>query len=151
MEPLPTLIHQAPQLALGAYYTSEAITEDHSPKPQLVGLIVGSCVDDDRVTKESMAKHDPKGDFVSIRCVCVDADWRGKGVAKTMLLHYLQMLRQAKRNGANYRTAGLLSHTEVIPLYEKVGFTNLGKSPIVLGARDWYNMELPLNAVIAEP
>ncbi|KAI9229548.1 MAG: hypothetical protein DHS80DRAFT_9436, partial [Piptocephalis tieghemiana] len=140
-ESFSTILHEAPNLALGAYYTPLPSPRDPHPEPRIVGLIVGTCAHGSRITSRAMDEHDPSGDLVCLRCVCVAPGWRGRGVAQAMLHEYIDRVRKAKRAGAIYRSIALYTHAELVGFYAKVGFKALGRSSVVIGLREWYDME----------
>lgn len=85
-----------------------------------------------------MATHDPSGPYVAIHSVCVDEAHRGKGVAANLLSEYLARLDKDD----SVRGARLISHDELIKLYQRAGFELVGRSAVVHGARPWYELKV---------
>ncbi|BGP51237.1 hypothetical protein JCM10450v2_007166 [Rhodotorula kratochvilovae] len=130
LESLRTRQRDAGDFFLGAY--------TRSPARQLVGYVCATCTASSTLTHEAMATHDPAGAYVGIHSVCVDQAHLRKGIASALLKEYLVRLE------ANDRVKGarLIAHEELIPLYQRAGFTLDGPSEIVHGPRPWYALSI---------
>lgn len=93
-------------------------------------------------TSESITKHNPSGDTICIHSVCIAPDYRGKGIAKSLIAEYV---RRAKENGL-YERALLICHKDLQVFYEKSGLQWRGKSEgITYGNYDnWQEMGVEL-------
>lgn len=120
----------APELFLGYY--KDGI---------LLAYICGTRSSEARLTVNSMKIHDDKGYLVCIHSVCVDKDQRRKGIALSLLKMYVEYINT---HCLGVRKIALISHSELIPLYTRAGFTLLGPSPVKHGKRRWYECELSL-------
>ncbi|KAJ3529873.1 hypothetical protein NMY22_g8821 [Coprinellus aureogranulatus] len=127
----------APTLFLGAY------TAD-SPR-KLVGFVCSTLSDAEKLKYESMSNHVPNSSSVCIHSVCVAKPYCRQGVALRLLNEYLDRLTKAKAGGAPYERVLLITHEELRPLYEKAGFTWLGKSDVQHGSRPWFEMRYDLS------
>lgn len=119
----------AGQLFLGAYTSS--------PR-RLVGYICSTLTTSSSLTHDSMSTHEADGSYVAIHSVCVDTAQRGKGVASGLLKEYLKRFEGMQ----DIEGARLIAHEELIPLYERAGFTLVGKSDVTHGARPWFEMKV---------
>lgn len=83
-----------------------------------------------------MSEHHPTGQHTAIHSVVVSPSLQRQGVAHALLKEYLKRLQSHPR----YISAVLISHDNLIPLYQKAGFTLRGKSEVVHGSRPWYEL-----------
>nr|AGX26123.1 arylalkylamine N-acetyltransferase [Callorhinchus milii] len=109
---------------------------------KLIGFVCGTRSFADHLTDASMKVHEAGGPTVCIHSVCVDVTWRRKGIALSLLQHYV---RDISQNQTDVHQICLLSHQYLLPLYIKAGFSNIGLSSVVHGPDKWYecilNME----------
>ncbi|GAA6049173.1 hypothetical protein JCM3770_003291 [Rhodotorula araucariae] len=130
LDALRTRQRTAGDFFLGAY--------TRSPARQLVGYVCATCTASPTLTHEAMSAHDPAGAYVGIHSVCVDQQHLRKGIATALLNEYLARLESDTR----IRGARLIAHEELVPLYQRAGFTLVGPSEIVHGPRPWYALEV---------
>ncbi|KAI9596609.1 hypothetical protein BDF19DRAFT_438026 [Syncephalis fuscata] len=152
---LETLVYRqahAPELFLGAYTTTADDGAYSVKADSLVGFITSTLAAAPSITENSMTKHDPLGKTVCVHSVCVAPTHRRKGIALALLREYEHRLRQANAkfslvsnsNQNRYEKIALIAHKELIPLYEKVGYTLLGQSDIIHGPDPWFELQLKL-------
>ena len=98
-----------------------------------------------------MSNHVAGSSSVCIHSVCVAKSQRRKGIALQLLKEYITRLSTTSARGSPYKRVLLIAHEELRPLYEKAGFTWLGKSDVTHGSRPWYEMRLDLNGKDAAP
>ncbi|GAA5909958.1 hypothetical protein JCM6882_008412 [Rhodosporidiobolus microsporus] len=115
---------------LGAYLPSE-------PR-QLIGYTCATLTPSPTLTHDSMSTHDPAGGYVAIHSVCVDGAYLRKGVASGLLKEYVARLEKAGK----VKGARLIAHEELIPLYQRAGFELVGKSEVVHGPREWFELKV---------
>lgn len=89
-----------------------------------------------------MSTHDPTGQHAAIHSVVVSPKLKGQGVATALLQEYLKRLRANPR----YTSAVLISHDNLIPLYQRAGFTLRGKSHVVHGSLPWFELAADVSA-----
>jgi len=128
---------RAPDLFLGAY---TSIPSQSKADRKLIGYVCSTLSPDTTLTHDSMSAHVPGTSSICIHSVCVSSEYRRKGVALGLLKEYVSRLEKAKQNGAPYERILLISHNDLIGLYEKAGFESLGLSAVVHGPRPWYDM-----------
>ena len=122
--------NQAKDLFLGAFDQESG---------DLVGYVVSTLSDTPLLTEESIRVHNPKGKNVCIHSVCIAKDERRQGIALSLLSHYIDGLKAHNAMLAKegrppmYERATLISRENLVPLYVKAGFENLGKSTVVHG------------------
>ncbi|KAJ1734953.1 hypothetical protein LPJ61_000803 [Coemansia biformis] len=132
---------QAPHLFLGAFDQLGAI----------VGYIMSTQVAAPLVTHASMGTHDPDGSTVCIHSVCVSPRWQGKGVASRLLQAYTSSMREynsrldSAGSGRRLDRLAMLSRENLLPLYERAGYTTLGRSSQPVGTESWYDCVLDLH------
>ncbi|CAG8433159.1 9560_t:CDS:2 [Diversispora eburnea] len=127
----------APKLFLGAYLPS---IPSNNNNEYLIGFIVSTLTTSHFLTEESMSNHEPDGKTVCIHSVCIDKQYRRRGIATDLLKEYIERLK----NLYKYERIVLISHKHLIPLYQKVGFICKGESEIVHGNEKWFDLVLEL-------
>lgn len=118
----------APHLFLGAF----------QPPRTLLGYVVSTLSTSPTLTHSSMSSHDPTGTSVCIHSVAVTPTHQRRGIALALLKTYVSRLEET----ADVERALLITHEELRPLYAKAGFAWIGKSAVVHGARDWFEMRV---------
>ncbi|KAJ2808136.1 hypothetical protein H4R20_000991 [Coemansia guatemalensis] len=117
-------------------------------KGALVGYVMSTQADAPLVTHRSMEEHDPRGSTVCIHSVCVNPLWQRKGVASRLLEAYTSSICKYNSSldpsGYKIKRLALLSRENLIPLYERAGYTTLGKSSVVHGTETWYDCIMDL-------
>ncbi len=89
--------------------------------------------------------HDDQGQ-ARMRFIAVDNQWQGKGFG-SKIMSGLENL--AKKDG--YKKAILWADEKAVGFYEKLGYKNLGKGPIIFDKLQQYNMEKDLASDIKRP
>ncbi|KAG0337675.1 hypothetical protein BG004_007552 [Podila humilis] len=154
----------ASQLMFGCYDDDDNDGGDSTTttRTHLVGYIIATRANDDHLTHESMYAHDPTGKAVCIHSVAVAASYHRQGVATKLLREYLAHLEQYhhhhhhrhQQEGAGTEAGAgaggrgeegvdrvlLIAHKELMGLYAKVGFQEVGISDVVHGPDPWYEM-----------
>ncbi|KAJ1961840.1 hypothetical protein IWQ62_003730 [Dispira parvispora] len=139
----------APHLFLGLYGTGQPMDgpRNHSttcvlPKDTLVGYISATAGQQERLTHDTMATHQPQGTRVYIHSVCVNPRYQRKGVASCLLQefprHLCRLANHFPDQYPRYDSILLIAHEYLFPLYLKNGFRLLGPSSVVHGPEEWY-------------
>mmetsp|Transcript_33759 Transcript_33759/g.88713 ORF Transcript_33759/g.88713 Transcript_33759/m.88713 type:complete len:170 (-) Transcript_33759:412-921(-) len=123
----------APELQFGALLDGE-----------LVGFICATRAPGEMLTHESMEEHHPDGPSVCIHSVCVDAAHRRKGIALSLLKGYMSSV--VPKLAPPAKRVLLICKENLIPLYQKGGFTLKGPSAVVHGADPWFECEIALDS-----
>jgi guanine nucleotide exchange factor len=90
-----------------------------------------------------MSNHVPSSSSVCIHSICVDPARRGKRIGARLLAEYVVRLEAR----GTYERILLISHAELRRFYELAGgFEWLGKSTVVHGPREWYEMRRTVNS-----
>eukprot|EP00047_Mylnosiga_fluctuans_P015784 m.49275 g.49275 ORF g.49275 m.49275 type:complete len:166 (+) comp6103_c0_seq1:1311-1808(+) len=121
----------APELFLGAWL----------PSGELAGYICATQSGGAHLEEESMRVHNPEGAAVCIHSVCVDPRYRRKGIALQLLRRYIAHVPAVCPVA---RRLLLISHKDLLALYEKAGFECLGLSSVHHGSLPWYECALIL-------
>jgi ribosomal protein S18 acetylase RimI-like enzyme len=95
-----------------------------------------------RLSEDTMATHAPEGSTLCIHSVCVDALERRKGVASKLLQAYARWVANAAPSVECMR---LICKAELVPLYAKAGFIEMGPSEVVHGQDPWIEMSMSLS------
>src|ERR1700733_10703331 len=124
----------APSLFLGVF----------QPPRTIIGYVVSTLSSASSLSHESMSTHIPGGSSVCIHSVSVMPSFQRRGIALALLKEYVERVK--RRTGALSHVDRLLliSHEELCGLYAKAGFEMAGKSHVVHGNRDWFEMRLIL-------
>ncbi len=85
--------------------------------------------------------HNSAGPYVVIMSVVVHPDYQRKGYAGKLLSFFIDVMRKEDKTEIH-----LICQTELIHMYSKYGFKNLGKSSSDHGGLSWNEMKLLLNA-----
>lgn len=91
-----------------------------------------------------MSTHTPKGSSVCIHSVSVTPSLQRRGIALALLKEYIERVKPRIGNLSHVDRLLLISHEEMCGLYAKAGFELVGKSAVVHGSRDWFEMKLTL-------
>lgn len=117
-------------------------------KETLIGHIIGTKMPASKVTDGAMElpdETDNKGHFensrfIGIHALVIDPEWQGKNLGTLILHDYIQKLSNQDLGDK----VALICKDKLIPFYEKIGFTNLGKSECKFAGVDWYDMSMDL-------
>ena len=120
----------APDLFLGAYLVKSP--ENH----ELIGYVCSTLSPSQSLTLDSMANHVSGASSVCLYSVNVTPAHRRKGIASAMLREYISRVSAM----GTYDRILLITHEELRPLYERVGFEFVGPSSVQLGSKPWYEM-----------
>lgn len=83
--------------------------------------------------------HDPTGPNIVILSVVTHPDFRGMGISSKLMHHFLDMMREMKKINVY-----LICQEELVPMYAKYGFSDLGPSSSSHGGKNWNEMSLSL-------
>jgi GNAT superfamily N-acetyltransferase len=134
---------------LGAYEV-EPSSDGSSRRRLLIGYTCATLTRQPTLTHDAMSTHEPEGTHVAIHSVCVASSHRQRGIATALLREYLARLEQAgqqqqsARSCSRIESALLIAHPELVPLYERAGFTVVGPSAVVHGAKPWVELKRDL-------
>lgn len=120
----------APELFLGAFIPS---SEGHR---RLIAYTFGTLSPIPRYTRESMSSHIPNTTTVCSHTLCVDKEFRGASVGLKLLTEFTNMCR---RKG-EYDRMVFIAKKNMLPVYERIGFTTVGPAEVTLGKDVWYEM-----------
>jgi len=136
---------KAPEYFLGAYRIPGSDTLDN--KRRLIAYVCATVAATPMITKTSMKEHVSIADggiSICIHSVCVKASWRRQGVAVGLLREFVRRCEEVADD--RLRTVLLICHQELIDLYRKAGFELVGRSDVVHGPREWFEMKHVLQA-----
>lgn len=91
-----------------------------------------------------MSTHIPGGSSVCVHSVSVAPPFQRRGIALALLKDYVGRVNRRTGELSRVERLLLISHEELCGLYAKAGFELIGKSAVVHGNRDWFEMQLIL-------
>ncbi len=126
--------HMIPRIAAAADFFW--VAEDGTTG-RIAGFINGIGTNENAFRDEfftDASLHDPEGANVMILGLDVLPEYRGQGLAGALVRGY------AERNRG--KRLVLTCHRQLVPMYEKFGFRDLGESASVWGGERWHEMDL---------
>lgn len=129
---------QASPYFWGAFNEQKLAQGDQSGA--LCGFVCGTLTSADRLTAESMSRHEPAGTTLCIHSVVVTGQLRNRGVGSWILRSYLERVAGA----GTTEQVMLLCKQPLEGFYTSAGFESLGDSGVVHGADPWTLMRLRL-------
>lgn len=124
----------------------------------LLGHVVAAKTNDHLATDESMGVpedwesphpkpsnlgHQEAGRTMVIHSVAILPAFQGRGLGRVLMMAYMQQMNGA---GIADRLA-LIAHDHKMAWYEKLGFSNKGKSKAQFGGGGWYDLVFELKAL----
>ena len=104
---------------------------------RIAGFINGIATNETALRDEfftDASLHDPNGSNIMILGLDVLPEYRGRGLAR-------ELVRRFRERNAGKRLV-LTCLERLVPMYEKFGFRDLGKSASVWGGEKWHEMDL---------
>ncbi len=83
--------------------------------------------------------HDPDGNYVMLLGLDVRPEYRGRGLARRIMAEYA-----ARQKALGRRALYLTCHEQLVPMYRKMGYKDLGLSASVWGGVQWNDMVMEL-------
>lgn len=120
-------------------------------KETLIGHIIATRIKNLTINEASMelpsesnpdAGHFETSRYIGVHSVVIDPEWQGKNLGTLLLHDYIQKLSNQDLGDK----VVIIAHDKLIPFYEKIGFTNLGKSECKFAGETWYDLSIDLVA-----
>ncbi len=111
---------------------------------QIVGMLNSAATDKDDISDEELKQligHDVNGKNMVVFALAVLPEFRRQGVARQLMLHFMELARQAHKENIL-----LMCKQYLIPYYAGLGFTHVGLSKSTHGGAEWHNMRYTLFA-----
>ncbi len=111
---------------------------------RVIGMINSGSTDKEDITDEAlkdMVCHVKDGKNIVIFSLAVLPEFRRNGISKKLMMKFLDVSKALKKERIL-----LICRSELIPYYQKYGFSYGGKSKSRHGGFEWYEMYLPLSA-----
>lgn len=118
-------------------------------KETLIGHIIATKIASTKITEASMdiptdsnkdAGHIEHSRTIGIHGLVIDPEWRGKNLGTLLMHDYIQKLLNQDLGSK----VSIIAHKELIPFYEKIGFTNHGVSECKFADTTWYDLSIDL-------
>ncbi|MHC4906694.1 MAG: GNAT family N-acetyltransferase [Planctomycetota bacterium] len=88
---------------------------------------------------KELVGHDPEGKHIVILSVVIHPDYQGKGMASKLMNSFIDKMKALGKTDIF-----LICQSELIDMYARYGFVNLGKSDSDHGGMSWNEMSLSL-------
>ena len=110
---------------------------------EVAGFLYGLATDerrfrDDFFTDKSL--HDKNGDNIMLLGLDIMTDYQGHGLGRAVMKHYC-----AREKARGRKRLILTCLEDLVGMYEKFGYTDLGISDSNWGGEEWHEMEIVLN------
>ena len=109
---------------------------------EIVGFINSGATHTVELSDEEFKElvgHDPEGKHIVIMSVVVHPDYQTQGFAGKLMNHFIEAMKTMGKTEIY-----LICQTELIDMYAKYGFVNLGLSASDHGGMSWHEMSLSL-------
>jgi len=88
---------------------------------------------------KELVGHDKNGKHIVIMSVVLHPDYQKKGYSSLLMKAFIQNMKALKKEEIYF-----ICKEELLPLYEKFGYQNLGLSSSSHGGASWFEMSLSL-------
>jgi ribosomal protein S18 acetylase RimI-like enzyme len=109
---------------------------------EIVGFINSGATQKVELSDEEFKEligHDPEGKHIIILSVVIHPDYQGKGMASKLMNSFINKMKALGKSDIF-----LICQTELIDMYARYGFVNLGISDSDHGGMSWNEMSLSL-------
>ncbi len=109
---------------------------------EIIGFINSGATQKVELSDEEFKElvgHDPEGKHIVILSVVIHPDYQGKGMASKLMNSFIDKMKALGKTDIF-----LISQSELIDMYARYGFVNLGKSNSDHGGMSWNEMSLSL-------
>lgn len=109
---------------------------------EIIGFINSGATSQIELSDEEFKElvgHDPEGRHIVILSVVVHPDYQGKGMAGKLINNFIDRMKALGKSDIF-----LICQTELISMYARYGFIDLGASNSDHGGLSWHEMSLSL-------
>jgi ribosomal protein S18 acetylase RimI-like enzyme len=109
---------------------------------RIIGFINSGSTSKEDITDEAlkdMVGHEPDGRFIVIFSVAVHPEYQGRGFSKPLLERFIEAARLLKKEKILF-----ICKADLIPYYQKLGFTYSRPSQSSHGGFSWHEMYMAL-------
>lgn len=109
---------------------------------EIIGFINSGATQKVELSDEEFKElvgHDPEGKHIVILSVVIHPDYQGKGMATKLMNSFIDKMKALGKTDIF-----LICQSELIDMYARYGFVNLGKSNSDHGGMSWNEMSLSL-------
>ncbi len=115
---------------------------------EIAGFINAGATHEVQLSDEAfkdLEGHDPTGAHVVIMSVVVHPDFRGLGLSASLMIDFIERMRTLGKEDIY-----LICQQELVAMYAKYGFVDLGPSASSHGGKCWHEMVLALQTGVAQ-
>lgn len=109
---------------------------------EIIGFINSGATQKVELSDEEFKEligHDPEGRHIVILSVVIHPDYQGKGMATVLMNNFIDKMKALDKSDIF-----LICQTELVDMYARYGFVNLGISNSGHGGLTWNEMSLSL-------
>ena len=109
---------------------------------EIIGFINSGATNKVELSDEEFKElvgHDPEGKHIVILSVVIHPCYQGKGMASKLMQSFIEKMKLLDKSDIY-----LICQTELIDMYARYGFVDLGKSDSDHGGMSWNEMSLSL-------
>ncbi|KAI5962287.1 uncharacterized protein KGF55_003363 [Candida pseudojiufengensis] len=146
---LPEVAEELSKQHNNVEYDDDEFEDDYPAKSSvtketLIGQIIATKIPGDKITEESMeiGNHKESSRHIGIHSVVIDPTWRGKNLGPLLLHDYIQKLSNQDLGDQ----VVIISHKDLVPFYEKIGFNDIGESDCKFANSTWHDLSIDLIA-----
>ena len=110
---------------------------------EIIGFINSGATQKVELSDEEFKEligHDPEGSHIVILSVVIHPDYQGKGMATMLMNNFIDKMKALDKSDIF-----LICQTELVDMYARYGFVNLGISNSGHGGLTWNEMSLSLH------
>jgi len=109
---------------------------------EIIGFINSGATDKVELDNEEFKElvgHDPDGEHIVILSVVIHPAYQGRGLASKLMINFIERMKNLDKSDIY-----LICQKELIDMYSRYGFVDLGPSGSNHGGMVWNEMSLPL-------
>ena len=110
---------------------------------EVAGFLYGLATDERRFRDEfftDKSLHDPDGENIMLLGLDIMTEYQGRGLGRAVMEHYI-----SREKAKGRRRLVLTCLENLVGMYKKFGYTDLGISGSRWGGEEWHEMEIVLN------
>lgn len=109
---------------------------------EIIGFINSGACNEVKLSDENfkeMLGHDSRGKYIVVMSVVIHPDYQKQGFVSLLMKRFIKDMKNLQKEEIFF-----ICKKELIPMYEKYGFKDLGQSSSTHGGVSWNEMSLSL-------